>query len=106
MSNNSDHDLDALFAAAREEALDTSRVEFGFETRLMARLREERNPWAAVAAVAWRLCPFFAALAIAAGIWSRIPAVRADADAILLAEASRSGEERVLLSYFTGDKDE
>jgi len=106
MSNNADHHLDALLAAVRNKTIDTSRAEFGFETRLMARLREDRSPWTAVAAVAWRLCPFFAALAIAATIWCRIPAVRADADTLLLAEASRGGEERVLLSYLTGDKGE
>ena len=106
MNNKADQSLDALFAAVRNEDIDTSRAEFGFETRLMARLREDRSPWAAVAAVAWKLCPFFAALAIAAGIWCRTPSVRADAEAVLLAEATRGGEERVLLSYLTGAKEE
>lgn len=48
-------DLDALFAAARTSAPDTSRVEFGFETRLLARLRTERSEsWLVWG---WKLCP-------------------------------------------------
>ena len=59
--------LDSLFRAVRDEAPDTSRAEFGFETRLLARIRSERRlSWQGWA---WRLCPFFASLAVAAGAW-------------------------------------
>jgi hypothetical protein len=59
--------LEALFQAARADAPDTSRAEFGFETRVMARIRSERRTtWQGWA---WRLCPFFTALAVAAGGW-------------------------------------
>ncbi len=63
------HDsLDALFRAARENADDHGRIEYGFETRTLARIREERgSSWLAWAA---RLCPFAAALAIGAGVWA------------------------------------
>jgi hypothetical protein len=60
--------LDELFAAARRAAPETSRLEYAFETRLLARLREERE--ASVQTWAWRLSPFFAALAIALAFWS------------------------------------
>ena len=64
---NPDQQLDRLFAAAREDVADTARAEFGFETRLLARMRSERSgSWLTWA---WRLCPYFAALALAAGIW-------------------------------------
>ena len=60
--------LDALFRAARENAGDFDRLEYGFETRTLARIREERGTsWLAWAA---RLCPFAAALALAAGAWA------------------------------------
>ncbi len=63
--------LDALFRAARENAGDFDHLEFGFETRTLALIRngrEERGPsWLAWAA---RLCPFAAALALAAGAWA------------------------------------
>ena len=70
-----DEELDNLLRAARaetpacaDEPGGIERIEFGFETRLLARLREDRrSSWLAWA---WRLCPFAAALAIAAGVWS------------------------------------
>jgi hypothetical protein len=63
---NSDPQLDALLRAARAAAPDTSRTEFGFETRLMARLREERrSSWITIAL---RLSPVFAALVVAAAV--------------------------------------
>jgi hypothetical protein len=70
------HDpLAALFRAARGEdapyigtAGGFGRLEFGFETRMLARIREERGAsWLAWAA---RLCPFAAALAVATGVWT------------------------------------
>ena len=69
--NNSPDPLDALFAAAREARPDTSRAEYGFETRLMARLRERRQPDAVslFSAVSWRLAPFFAVCVIALALW-------------------------------------
>ena len=63
----SDEQLEALFAAAREDAPDTSRAEFALETRVLARVREEQR--SSIWAWAWRLTPFFAALAILAGFW-------------------------------------
>ncbi len=67
--NTDDQDsLDALFRAARENAGDFGQLEYGFETRTLARIREERgSSWLAWAA---RLCPFAAALALAAGAWA------------------------------------
>ena len=61
--------LDDLFASARRAVADTSRLEYAFETRLLARLREERE--SSVFAWAWRLAPFFAAVAVAATLWTR-----------------------------------
>jgi hypothetical protein len=63
-----DGDLDELFRAVREDQDFSGGVAFALETRVLARLREERRgSWLALA---WRLCPYVAALAIAAGIWS------------------------------------
>ena len=62
-----DDELKNLFASGRSAARDTSRLEFGFETRLLARLREEAaTPWFAPA---WKLCPIFAAITVAVGLW-------------------------------------
>ena len=100
MSDQTDQQIDMLLRAARVPR-DTERVQLGFETRLMARLREERS--ASVFAWAWKLAPFFATIAIAAVIWSRTPAARVAADAHLFAEAASDRAERALLSYMTGE---
>jgi hypothetical protein len=65
-----DEQLNKLFATARQAPPDTGRAEFGFETRLLARLRAERRPSAPWFAWAWRLTPAFAAIVIALGVWT------------------------------------
>ncbi len=101
MNNNADKKLDQLFAAARAEEPDTSRLEFGFETRLAARLREESG--ASLFAWAWRLWPAFAAVTLAASWWS-YASLRAEADAEIVAEATQAGDEQILVAYLTGDR--
>jgi hypothetical protein len=102
MSDNSDQQLARLFSAAREAQPDTSRHEWGFETRVMARIREDRSLVTSMFAWAWRLCPFFAALALAAGLWSRSTDARVRADSSLLVEVSQAGDEQALVGYLTG----
>ena len=62
--------LNALFRAVREDADDCGRLEYGFEIRVLARIREER----ATSWLSWatRLCPFAAALALLAGVWTYV----------------------------------
>ena len=100
MSDNTDEILENLFSAARAAQPDTSRVEFGFETRFAARLREETR--GSLAAWAWRLCPFFAALAIAVGWWN-YSSLRSDTDAQIVVEATRANDDQTLLAYMTGE---
>ena len=61
--------LDALFASARKHRPDTSAAEFAFETRLLARLRAQKQTSSVWAMVSWRLIPFFAACVVALTIW-------------------------------------
>jgi hypothetical protein len=61
--------LDALFAAVRAHGSDTSAAEYGFETRLMARLRERQKTGSIWAKVSWRLVPFFGACLVALSLW-------------------------------------
>lgn len=103
MNDNADHHLDALFAAARQDSPDTSRVEWGFETRVMARLREEGSPFAPVVTWAWRLCPFFAVLAVASVLWSRTASARVETEEYLLAHATPRDEENAMRTYLTGE---
>lgn len=70
-----DRKLDAIFRAMREEtppyvesAGGLGRLTYGFETRVCARLRAERGTsWLSWT---WKLSPFAAAVAIAAGAWA------------------------------------
>ncbi len=66
---NPDAQLDALFAAARARRADTSKAEYAFETRLMARLHSPRDTHSTWAMVSWRLIPFFGACIVALTIW-------------------------------------
>ncbi len=101
MNDDPEEKLSALFAAARAEERDTSRAEFGFETRLAARLREESS--SSLSAWAWKLCPFFAALALAASWWGHVN-LRADATAEIFTEGTQDNVEQVLLAYMTGER--
>jgi len=67
---NPDERLDKIFSDARAAAPDIGKVEAGFETRLMARIREElakgERPWFSLA---WRLVPVFMAVTVSLGVW-------------------------------------
>lgn len=97
---NPDDRLDALFRAVRENPADTDRLEHAFETRLTARLREERgSSWLAWS---WRLSPFFAALAVASAMWCHW-STGMDADAETLLDAVRTGSQPPVLAWWTED---
>ena len=98
MSDN----LDKLFNAARAAIRDTSRVEYGFETRLLARLRAEQQqavPWFAYA---WRLLPVFAAIVLALGVWNYADLSSCPAD--LRSAIAGYSDESLLASYLTGER--
>jgi hypothetical protein len=100
MPENNPTLLDRLLAAARAEP-DVSRLEYAFETRLLARLHEESGP--SLFACAWKLCPFFAVLATAAGVWCYLTQAPILNGQRMYVEASRQGEESALLTHFTGE---
>ena len=102
MNTESDPQLDALFRAARSEAPDTARAEFGFEARLMARLREERGT--GIFAWAWKLAPFFAAVALAAGWWGQLSLAQVETTASAAAEVALKGDDYALVSFVTGGR--
>jgi hypothetical protein len=92
----SDPTLDALFRAARDQAPDTSRNEFGFETRLLARIREERRgSWMTIAL---RLSPVFAALVVAAAVLCH-GYTDLDPDPSYALDAVRSGGTSALVAW-------
>ena len=103
MNDNLDQKLDALFAAARATAPDTERAEFAFETRFRRTACAPRTQLT-LRVRAWRrLCPFFAALALAVGWWSHT-AQHEEVVAPLVAESSPATDEQLLVAYMTGDR--
>lgn len=93
-----DVELDRHFALARQAPPDISGVERNFETRVMARIRESRDPWYAWA---WRLAPVFLVLAVLLTGWSLSysPAYPADPVATL----ASGTQEVAMLDYLTGE---
>ncbi len=94
---NPDEKLDALFRAAREVPPPTEGG-YGFETRLRARLREERG--ASFFGIALRLSPIFAALVVAAAAWCQA-VVHLEPDASYAWDAVRSGPVPVVEAWLS-----
>jgi hypothetical protein len=96
-----DDQLNELFKTARTAKPDTARVEFGFETRLLARLRagkQTETPWFAFA---WKLMPVFAAIVMALGVWN-FAGIRSD-PTDLNAAISADTDESPVASYLAGE---
>jgi hypothetical protein len=93
-----DEKLDKLFAAARGVKPDTTRAEYGFETRLTARLRAERERAAPWYAFAWKLVPTFAAIVVALGVWTYTSSNMTDLQSAIAGDH----EENALATYVTG----
>ena len=93
--------LHKLFSRARSTKTDTSRVEYGFETRLLARIRAGRQadvPWFAFA---WRLMPVFAAIVVVLGVWNYADIASDAAD--LRTVITDESDEALLASYLAGE---
>jgi len=93
-----DEKLDNLFTAARGVKPDTSRAEYGFETRLAARLRADRKPAAPWYAFAWKLIPAFAAVVVVLGVWTFIDSGTGDLQSAITGDH----DETALAAFFTG----
>jgi type IV secretory pathway component VirB8 len=96
-----DNDLDKLFAAARKAELYKTEREYGFETRVLARIRADRTENRSFLFWAWRLMPFFALLVICLTIWISFlePSHASD----LIAGAGSGYEDAVVVAYLAGE---
>jgi hypothetical protein len=94
-----DDELRKLFATTRSAPPDTSRIEFGFETRLQARLRGEASD-ASWSAPVWRLCPFFAAIVLVVFVWNA-PSLL---DFSSLTVAAAASDDLRFVEHFTGEE--
>jgi len=93
-----DVELDRFIALARQAPPDISGVERNFETRVMTRIREVREPWYAWA---WRLAPVFLALTILLAGWSLSYSPVYPADPVTMLASGT--QEVALLDYLTGE---
>jgi len=93
-----DAELDGYIALARQAPPDISGVERNFETRVMARIREGREPWYAWA---WRLAPVFLALTMLLAGWSLSYSPLHPADPVTM--LASGAQEVALLDQLTGE---
>lgn len=96
-----DEQLNRLLQAARTHRPDTSRAEYGFETRLQALLRAKREQPAPWDAFLWKLMPAFAAVVVALAVWTIMEMGTGSND--LQAAIAGNHEEDTLATYLTGD---
>ncbi len=96
-----DSRLDRLFADARKAGFYNPDIEHGFETRMMARLRAERETRPPFLFWAWRLVPVFTSIVILLGIWTYASESSQWID--LSAVAGIGSEEGMLTAFLTGE---
>jgi hypothetical protein len=102
MENDRDDDgLERLFAAARKSQLYNANLEYGFETRLMAKINEQRGRQKPFYCWAWRLMPAFVSLVLILGIWVFAAEYRQLVD--LNTIAGINNEETMLVASLTGE---
>jgi len=99
--DQNDKRLDRLFAAARGAELYDLRKEHGFESRVMAKIRAEREGRIPFLVWTWRLTPVFLSLIIFLGIWTYTAESRYATD---LSAVARIGNlETMLTASLTGE---
>lgn len=93
--------LEKLFSAARRAELYDTNREYGFETRVMAKILMTREAEKPVLAWAWRLIPVFLSLVVLLGIWTSASEPPHLTD---LSEVAAIGnEEAMLMASLTGE---
>jgi hypothetical protein len=102
MANDRDEDgLERLFAAARNAQPYNANQEYGFETRLLAMIKEQRNRKKPFFSWAWRLIPAFIVVVMILTVWS----YSAEEGYLigLNAITGTHNDETMLIAYLTGD---
>ena len=101
MKNEHDEQLDRLFLAARSIKPDTAEIEEYFETRLLARIEEQRGKQPSWFAWSWRFVPWFAIVVIIIGIVNAVYDPLRSND--LFASLDNGDEEYMTASLLAGD---
>jgi hypothetical protein len=93
--------IERLFAAARQAEPYKAAIEYGFETRLMAKIRSERERQMPFFLWAWRLIPVFVSIVIFLGIWTYESRYSHMTD--LSAITGIGNEETTMVAFLTGE---
>ncbi len=101
MKNEPGGRLERLFDLARRAKDEPSPREEGFESRVLARVREERERKRAWSSWAWRLAPLLLALVVFLGLWNYVSYPVSPPD--LYAAISGGGEEEQFVHLWTGE---
>ncbi len=96
-----DEKLDRLFAAARETDPYPVDREYGFETRVMAKIRETRQGEIPFLSCAWRLIPVFVTLLVLIVVWMYASESNYAID--MSAINSIGNEDTTLVAFLTGE---
>ncbi len=96
-----DNNLERLFAAARKAELYKTELEYGFEARVLSRIRANRTENRSFLLWAWRLMPFFASIVIGLAIWFSFFESSHASD--LIAAAGSGYEDAIVVSYLAGE---
>jgi hypothetical protein len=101
MKPDRDNGLDRLFEKARTVNPDVFGVEAGLETRVLARIRAERERRVGILDWSWRLVPAFSAIVVALGVWyyASIPSYSVDMHTAFAADY----EDTLALNLINGE---
>jgi hypothetical protein len=101
MGDNTDKNLDSLFAAARADKMDTTALEEHFETRVMARIAEQKASSAPWYMFAWRMIPVCSGIALICAVcWVTFNPMRSND---LFAAITAGQEDHITTSYLLGE---
>ncbi len=101
MNDEGERVLDRLFALARQAGRDSLPPDGGFEARVLARIRDERERKDAWAVWAWRLAPLFLVIALFLGAWDYAALNVPTAD--LHSAITGGGEQEQFARLWTGE---
>jgi len=102
VKNDRDDDrLKRLFADARKSQPYNANLEYGFETRVMAKIRAQRGGQKPFYSWAWRLMPAFVSAVLILGIWVFLAEYRQLVDMNLI--MGINNEETMLVASLTGE---
>ncbi len=100
-NDRSDDRIERLFAAARKSQPYNTNLEYGFETRVMAKISEQRDGQKPFFSWAWRFIPALVVVVMMLGAWTYISEQRQ-----LIGLSSIAGinnEETMLVASLTGE---